>query len=205
MLQVVQTLVIKIKLTRYPMKVIKTKLILISLLSFLSIFTFVIPQTFATSFQNSQLIARLTLDPNLKPQNSPGVIIGQETLKKEGSETALINYTLQVLAGALINLAAPIAIIIIAISGLYAVISHGNQSLIEKAKKTLQWAVIGLVIIIFSWVIIRTVLTIIIDANSNQEISEQTQITEPETPSSKPTTKETPGGSEGASDGSDVS
>ncbi len=186
------------------MKILKLKLLLISLLSFLSIFSLVIPQTYASSFQNSQLIARLTLDPALKPQNSPGVIIGEETLKKEGSETALINYTLQVLAGALINLAAPIAIIIIAISGLYAVVSHGDQALIEKAKKTLQWAVIGLVIIIFSWVIIRTVLTVIIDANSNQETSTTEQSTENTPPDSPETKSNDKGKTTSGSDGSDI-
>ncbi len=112
--------------------------------------------------------ARITLDTSLKPDNSPGVFISQDTLKQQGSEAYFGNYLLQVLAGALITVAAPVAIIVIAIAGLIAVVSHGDQALIGKAKKTVQWAVIGLLIIIFSWVIIRTTISIVFTTNSNQ-------------------------------------
>lgn len=123
----------------------------------------------ASPLYNSDLQARIVLDPALKPDNSPGAIISQETLKGAGSEAYFGNYMLQLLAGALITVAAPIAIIIIAIGGLFAVISHGDPGLMGKAKKTVEWAVIGLIIIIFSWVIIRTTLSIIITTNSNNK------------------------------------
>lgn len=122
----------------------------------------------AAPFYNSDLETRITLDPNMKPANAPGAIISQDSLQAQGSEAYFANYMLQVLAGGLITVAAPVAIIIIAIGGLFAVVSHGNTGLMEKAKKTVTWAVIGLIIIIFSWVIIRTTISIVITTNSNQ-------------------------------------
>jgi hypothetical protein len=112
------------------------------------------------------LQARIVLDPNLKPENSPGVVVNPETLKSAGAETAFANYMLQVLAGGLITVAAPVAVIIIAISGLFAVVSHGDQKLIVRAKKTLTWAVIGLIVIIFAWVIVRTTIEVVLSVNN---------------------------------------
>lgn len=122
---------------------------------------------------NQDLMTRVTLDPTLKPDNAPGVIIGEDTLNEAGAETAFANYTLQMLAGGLITVAAPIAIIIIAIAGLLAVVSHGDQKLIDKAKKTLTWAIIGLILIIFSWIIVRTTISIVIEANPSASTSSQ--------------------------------
>lgn len=135
-------------------------LILVSLIS-----TLIAVPCFAAPLYNSDLQARITLDTNLKPDNSPGVIIDPASLTKSGGEAAYANYILQMLAGALISIAAPVAIIIIAVAGLIAVVSHGDQGLIDKAKKTLVWAVIGLIVIIFSWVIIRTVVSLVLTAN----------------------------------------
>lgn len=129
------------------------------------------PIAFAAPIQHQNLLAIVTLDPAMKPDNSPGVIFGEGELKKAGAEGAFGNYVLQMLAGGLITLAAPVAIIIIAIAGLIAVISHGNQGLMDKAKKALTYAVIGLVIIIFSWVIIRGVISLVISTNLNQPTS----------------------------------
>ncbi len=133
----------------------------------LTIWTAGLGTAMAIPLDNQDLMTRVVLDPNLKPDNSPGVIIGTETLAKSGAEAAFGNYVLQIIAGGLITVAAPVAIIIIAISGLIAVVSHGEQALIDKAKKTLTWAIIGLIVIIFSWVIVKAVISVVISANSN--------------------------------------
>jgi hypothetical protein len=147
----------------------------------------------AAPLYNSDLQARITLDSSLKPDNSPGVIIN---VTGPGSEAAAGNYLLQLLAGALISIAAPVAIVIIAISGLFAVVSHGDQGMIDKAKKALTWAVIGLIVIIFSWVVIRTVVSLVLTANSNQNTQSTTQ--------QKPTPAPTNGAGTGsASSGTD--
>lgn len=126
-----------------------------------------VPMTFAQTISNNDLMTRVVLDTSMKPENSPGVIIDPKTLETAGAETAFANYMLQVLAGGLITVAAPVAIIIIAIAGLFAVVSHGDQKLIDRAKKTLTWAIIGLVVIIFSWVIVRTAIEVVLTVNNS--------------------------------------
>jgi hypothetical protein len=136
----------------------------------LALCTVCVPLTLAAAtpiVSHDDLMTRIVLDPSLKPENSPGVIIGTKTLEKSGSETAFANYLLQVMAGGLISIAAPVAIIIIAISGLMAVVSHGDKGAVDKAKKTLTWAIIGLIVIIFAWVIVKGVISLVIGANSN--------------------------------------
>jgi|GEM_PF-1038470 len=158
----------------------KIKIINLFLVSVFSI-VIAIP-CFAAPLYNSDLQARITLDNSLKPDNSPGVIINATG---PGAEAAAGNYLLQLLAGALISIAAPVAIVIIAISGLFAVVSHGDQGMMDKAKKALTWAIIGLITIIFSWVIIRTVVSLILTANSNQNTSQTpAQQAAPNTPQS---------------------
>lgn len=130
----------------------------------------------AAPLHHDNLLARVTLDPSMKPENSPGVIIDSKTLSNQGAEASFGNYLLQMLAGGLITIAAPVAIIIIAISGLMYVVSHGDQTIMDKAKKALTWAIIGLIVIIFSWVIVQTTISIVISTN-------QTQTTNPSTPS----------------------
>jgi len=142
------------------------KKILLIILTFINLAQ--MPIVLAAPIQHQNLLAIVTLDPNMKPANSPGVVFGEKELQKTGAEGAFGNYILQMLAGGLITLAAPVAIIIIAIAGLIAVISHGNQGLMDKAKKALTYSIIGLVIIIFSWVIIRGVISLVISTNQNQ-------------------------------------
>lgn len=129
------------------------------------------PIVLAAPIQHQNLLAIVTLNPDMKPANSPGIVFGAGQLTKPGAEGAFGNYVLQMLAGGLITLAAPVAIIIIAISGLIAVISHGNQGLMDKAKKALTYSIIGLVIIIFSWVVVRGVISLVISTNQNQPAS----------------------------------
>jgi hypothetical protein len=123
---------------------------------------------FANQINHSNLIARVVLDSSLKPDNSPGVVFAsEEELKKSNvpTDAKFGNFLLQMLAGGLITIAAPVAIIIIAVSGLIYVTSHGNQGMIDKAKNGLTYAIVGLVIIIFSWIIVRAVISVVINTN----------------------------------------
>ena len=144
-----------------------------------------------TELKPKDLMARLTLDNSFKPENSPGEIIASKDLQGESGSAVFGNYLLQVMAGALISIAAPIAIVIIAIAGLIATVSHGDDGLIKRAKDTLKWAVIGLIVIIFSWVIVRTTISIVQQTNSNQ----------PNTTNSSSTTGQNPAPGEGKAGG----
>jgi len=108
--------------------------------------------------------AQVTLPIQYKPQYAPDVPV-----KVSGANTGadFVNFLLQLIANALIGIAAPIAILIIAIAGLLAVISHGNTALQGKVKKTISGAVIGLVIIILSWAIIQAIISFALQATGN--------------------------------------
>jgi hypothetical protein len=59
-------------------------------------------------------------------------------------------------------LAGGIAVIIMAYGGIQYVISQGNQERLDKAKKTLLYGVIGIVVVTFSYFIVSFVLRLII-------------------------------------------
>lgn len=116
-------------------------------------------------------LAKLNLDDKYRPSYAPSVIIDK------GNEADYGNYFLQLIAGGLLYLAAPIAVITIAIGGLLYVVARGDQTQLDKAKKTVTWAIIGLIIIIFSFTIVKSVIQIIYNTNNiNQPVqTEQSQ------------------------------
>lgn len=139
----------------------------LTILTILSTFNY-LPALAAVGVEGQDLMARVVLDSSLKPDNSPGVVFTSEAeLKKSAvpTDAKFGNFLLQMLAGGLITIAAPVAIIIIAVAGLIYVTSHGNQGMIDKAKNALTYAIVGLVVIIFSWIIVRAVISIVINTN----------------------------------------
>ena len=150
----------------------------------------ILPLAFASSLdnstQNQDLQTRIFLDNNYKPANSPGITFtpdAQKALKDgTGNEAIFSNFILQMLAGALISVAAPVAVIIIAIAGFMAVSARGNQAQLDKAKQTLTHAIIGLLIIIFSWVIVKAVISAVLSTNSSQPGTTQGGAAAPATP-----------------------
>ena len=51
----------------------------------------------------------------------------------------------------------PVAVVMIAISGIMLMVSGGNQELRKKAKQALTYSIIGLVIILVAWTIITAI------------------------------------------------
>ncbi len=111
---------------------------------------------------SSELKAVISLPSELRPDYSPDVKV--EANGKQGVEIVYANYILQMLAGSLLFLAGPVAVLVIAIAGLRYATSHGNQTMMDGAKKTLEYAVIGLIVIILSFAIIRAIIGTIISA-----------------------------------------
>lgn len=72
-----------------------------------------------------------------------------------------VNAIFQILAGGLIYLAAPLAVLLIAIGGLRYVISRGDQTAMDEAKKNITWAIIGLIVIALSWAITVNIIGLI--------------------------------------------
>ncbi|MCC6643702.1 hypothetical protein IT411_03045 [Candidatus Peregrinibacteria bacterium] len=152
---------------------------------------------FAASTDHGNLLAVVTLDNSYKPDNSPGVLIDAESMKGTSGSAVFANFLLQMLAGGLITIAAPVAVVIIAIAGLIATVSHGNDALISKAKKIITWTVIGLIVIIFSWIIVQTAITIVQQASPGAQTNQQQpgQNTAPGTGSAGSPTDTGPGAS----------
>jgi hypothetical protein len=49
----------------------------------------------------------------------------------------------------------------LAIGGFRYVISHGDQTQMEAAKKNITWAIIGLLVILVSWIIVSNVIKVV--------------------------------------------
>ena len=111
-----------------------------------------------------QLVAHAyTVDPSFRPENSPFAI--EEDIKNvdatAGGGAILI---LQVISGALLYFAAPLAVVMITFSGLTFARAGADTEAIDSAKKHLIWTLVGLAVIILSWSIVRAILQIIIGA-----------------------------------------
>jgi len=121
--------------------------------------------------------AQRGIDPSLKPEYAPDVPAAgpgsEEECKSNGGkwdknseictgfEAEPINAFFQVIGGALLMLSGGIAVIVITIGGILYITSRGNQQQLEKAKSTLLYGVMGMLIIIFSYFIVRFVLTVV--------------------------------------------
>lgn len=113
------------------------------------------------------IVTALTLNPALtsaqvqiKGDLLPGYAA---TLPKttDGSRATPINIILQLIAGSLIYAAGPAAVLMIAIGGFRYVASHGDQTQMEGAKKTIMWAIVGLLVIIVSYAIVTNIINIV--------------------------------------------
>lgn len=109
-----------------------------------------------------QAQARLGLPEELRPDNAPTIKI--ENKDKPGNEADYGNFILQLLAGSLLYLAGPLAILFIAFGGSSYITAHGKQEQMEKAKKTIMYAIIGLLVVVFSYIIIQAVIGFAIKA-----------------------------------------
>lgn len=103
----------------------------------------------------SDLFAQVSIQEDLKPQYAPSIE------SKSGDRTAPVSIVLQLIAGSLIYVAGPLAVLMIAIGGLRYVTSRGDQNAMEEAKKTIMWAVIGLIVIILSFAIVTNVISVL--------------------------------------------
>jgi amino acid transporter len=132
------------------------------------------------------IFAQRGIDPTLKPINAPGMpLTGVDENECTNPQPDENGYTrqagtwdknsqmcstetespvtayLQIFAGALVMLSGGIAVIVVAVGGILYITAHGNQPQIEKAKNTLVFGVMGMLIIIFSYFIVRFVLSFV--------------------------------------------
>lgn len=99
--------------------------------------------------------AEYRLPGELKPSNVPfDVDIGHTS----DPGITQVQYILQVIAGALLYFAAPLAVLMIAMIGFNMAMNSGNTEKIEAGKKSLTWAIAGLATIILSYALVKFVI-----------------------------------------------
>lgn len=96
------------------------------------------------------------IPPGLRPEGVTHIPIAAGPQ----GEAVIVNVILQLIAGSLIYLAGPLAILIIAFGGVQYITAHGDQNQLEGAKKTITWAIIGLCVIIVSYAIVWNIINI---------------------------------------------
>ena len=117
--------------------------------------------TILSGLQTLQTVEAYQIDPSYRPQNAPFSL--EEEITQQGAQSATI-IILQIIAGALLYFAAPIAVIVIAMGGFNIVIYGAEQEKLEQGKKQLTWAIIGLFCVILSYSIVRIILTFVLRA-----------------------------------------
>jgi len=105
----------------------------------------------------AQVVEAYSLDESYRPVNSPFDI--DYDANDPAFNTIII---LQILAGALLYFATPVAIIFIALAGFKMVTGGSESEQLDEAKKSLTWSVLGLVAIMLSYSAVRFVISLVI-------------------------------------------
>ncbi len=95
------------------------------------------------------------IDPSYRPSNEPFALNNE--INQGGPSVATIT-VLQIIAGALLYFAIPIAIIAIVFSGSSMVMFGAEQEKLDSAKKQLIWSCVGLALIILSYSVVRIII-----------------------------------------------
>jgi len=100
--------------------------------------------------------ATYSLPQELKPDNTPLDL--DFTNGGEDAGTNALLAVLQIIAGALLYFAAPLAVIAIGMIAFNMAMGSGSSEKIEAQKKNLTWAILGLLTIILSYTLIKVVI-----------------------------------------------
>ena len=110
----------------------------------------------------SMLSHAYEIDPSYRPINSP---FNLEYKQRDAQTNTIL--ILQILTGALLYFAAPLAVIFIIIGGWSMIVGGADTEKVEQAKKSLTWSAVGLVLIILSYSAVRYILIFIVKAAEN--------------------------------------
>ena len=79
-----------------------------------------------------------------------------------------INSLIRTVINWMLGIAFGVAVLFLIIGGFWYITSAGNEETAEKGKGTVINAIIGIVVIILSWVIINVISNLVSNPNSNQ-------------------------------------
>ncbi len=104
--------------------------------------------------------AAMGIPKNLMPKNTPLKGLNQtitEEVKANGQDGAVTgaNIVLQYLANILLFFAAPLAVLFLARAAADYAFAMGEDSKLESAKRELTWSLVGLVLVMFSYLLVR--------------------------------------------------
>lgn len=107
--------------------------------------------------------AAIGIPSDLMPKNVPLQGLNKtiaEQVKAGGQEGAVTgaNIVLQYIANLLLFFAAPLAVLFLARAGADYAFAMGEDSKLESAKRELTWSLVGLVLVMFAYVIIRVAI-----------------------------------------------
>ncbi|MEK7524034.1 MAG: pilin [Patescibacteria group bacterium] len=107
--------------------------------------------------------AAVTIDPKLHPDNAP-TITGYKNEPELNIEEARVVLTGRIV-GIILGVAGTVAVFFIINNGWWLAASAGKEETVTQHKKGLQWAVIGLVLIILSYSILRFIISLTFKAD----------------------------------------
>lgn len=122
----------------------------------------------------SPTVSAYSIPEDYMPSNVPFNLNFEEADATEAPEGPLM-LILQILSGTLLYVAAPLAVISIVLAAFKLVTSGGAAESIETGKKHITWAIIGLLVIIFSYAIVSTIITITFESFNQAEGTEESQ------------------------------
>lgn len=97
-------------------------------------------------------------DLNKSLQEKVNSATGQQGDTQQDRAVSAFNIVLQYIANLLLFVAAPLAVMFIVRAGGDYAFAMGEESQIENAKRELTWALLGLALVMFSYLIVRLII-----------------------------------------------
>ncbi len=113
-----------------------------------------------------------TIPDEFRPDNAPLNIFSDEEDIDAASATNLI---LQTIASGLLYFAAPLAVVFIAQSAYSMVEGGADTEKLDQAKKQLQWAILGLILIILSYSLVQFIIGFTVQKADIEAIEQSNQ------------------------------
>ncbi len=109
--------------------------------------------------------AAIQLNDTLRPSNLPDPIEIEDALTDANPETAATQ-TVILFVGRLMSrvlvYAGVVAVAFLVVAGANYILAFGKDERIEKGKRGIFWAVMGLIVIMFSYALVQAVISIIL-------------------------------------------
>ena len=113
--------------------------------------------------------AAVPIDPLLYPQGAPTVSgDAPTTLQQQQAEYETENariLLMQRITNVILGIAGVIAVFFIMNNAWFLIISAGKEETVTQHKKGLMWAIVGLILIILSYSIVRFIISLTFQAN----------------------------------------